>query len=195
MASTQNHEYPKGLRIWHWLNFVAISAILLTVLLRKTFLAYRTNSSLIQEKTAAAGTPVTKAVADEIAKAMRDRMWDWHVYFGFALSALLVWRLVLRLRGSASRSDERFAANERRMQRVGYGVFYAFAAFLSLTGLTMVFSASLQLPKSVVSLVEESHELALWGMLLFVPLHLLGVIAAEYKSRSAGLISRMIRGS
>lgn len=194
MAATKNHEYPTGLRIWHWLNFVAISVILVTVLLRKTFLAYRTNSSLIQEKTAAAGTPVTKAVADEIAKTMRDRMWDWHVYFGFALAALLVWRLVLRFRGAASRSDDRFAEKERRMQRIGYGVFYTFAGFLSLSGLTLAFRASLPLSKDAISLIKDSHELALWGMLIFVPLHLVGVIASEFKSRSAGLVSRMIGG-
>ena len=68
MAHENKPDYPAGLRVWHWLNFVAISVILVTVLLRKTFLAYRSNSALIQEKSAAAGTPVTKAVADEIER-------------------------------------------------------------------------------------------------------------------------------
>jgi cytochrome b561 len=194
MKSTENHEYPTGLRIWHWLNFIAIAAILMTVLLRKTFLSYRANSALIQEKAAAAGTPLTKAVADEIAKTMRDRMWDFHVYFGFALAALLVYRLALRLRGSASRSEARFSPNEMRMQRMGYVVFYAFAGFLSVTGLALAFKASLPLSTEIVSFVKEAHELALWGILLFVPLHLAGVLAAEFKSRSAGLISRIIGG-
>lgn len=194
MAHENKPDYPAGLRVWHWLNFVAISVILVTVLLRKTFLAYRSNSALIQEKSAAAGTPVTKAVADEIAKTMRDRMWDWHVYFGFVLAALLIWRLFLKVRGVSSLSAERFAANERRAQRIGYLIFYSFAAFLSVTGLALAFMASLPFSKDILGAVKEAHELALWGMLVFVPLHLAGVIAAEFKNRSKGLISRMIGG-
>ncbi|MEN0059456.1 MAG: cytochrome b/b6 domain-containing protein, partial [Bdellovibrio sp.] len=64
MAVVQFRKYqPLGLRIWHWLNALAILGLLLTVLLRKTFLSWRTNSALIEAKLQAAGTAITPELA------------------------------------------------------------------------------------------------------------------------------------
>lgn len=187
-------EYPRLLRLWHWLNFITISGILLTVILRKTFLNYRSNAPLIEGKAAAAGVVVPKELAVDIAKALRDRMWELHVILGFVFAGLLLLRLIAFFTGSASQSAGRFSHQERRLLRPAYLVFYAFAGFLAVTGLLLAWQAQLGLAKNLKGLIKEFHELALWGIVAFAILHLAGVLRAEWGERTRGLISRMISG-
>src|SRR5690606_2664226 len=88
---------PLMLRIWHWLNALAMLGILGTVLLRKTFLSWRTNSQVIEAEVRALGGGITAAEAADIAKTIRAPMWEWHYIFGFTLIGLLAFRIAIAL--------------------------------------------------------------------------------------------------
>ena len=82
-------------RLWHWINTVVVLGLLGTVFLRKTFLSWRTNSELLTQKLAEIDLSITEAQAKVLAKAIRAPMWEWHIILGYALTALLLWRIIL----------------------------------------------------------------------------------------------------
>ncbi len=85
---------PLSLRLWHWINSLVILGILGTVLLRKTFLSWRTNSALIEEMLNDAGTIISPELAKSIAVEIRNPMWDWHIYLGFTMGVLFLARIL-----------------------------------------------------------------------------------------------------
>ncbi len=195
-AKENSTEYPRFFRAWHWLNAIVIIGLLITVLLRKTFLSYRDNAAIIQNKLAASSVTVNPELAQGVAKAIRDKMWEWHVIFGIALAILLVGRLALFLAGqNAKAALGRFSQGHLRVMKSLYAFFYAVTSLMVITGLIQVFKKDLGISKEFSKLIKESHEFAMWGVLGFVLLHIVGVILAEFKESSKGIISRMISGN
>lgn len=82
-------------RIWHWVHAVVVLGLLGTVFLRKTFLSWRTNSELLVQKLSEINVEVTADQAKVLAKAIRAPMWEWHIILGYALAALVLWRIIL----------------------------------------------------------------------------------------------------
>lgn len=139
---------------------------------------------------------VTPELAQGVAKAIRDKMWEWHIIFGIALAILLVGRLALFLTANnAKPALGRFSQGHLRVMKSLYAFFYAVASLLVITGLIQVFKKELGIGKEFFLLIKESHEFAMWGVLGFVLLHIVGVILAEFKGPSEGIISRMISGN
>ncbi|MNK15837.1 hypothetical protein D3C87_339880 [compost metagenome] len=200
---------PLGLRIWHWLNALAIFALLGTVLLRKTFLSWRSNAALIQNRIQEAGGSVSTEVAANIAKELRDLMWEWHVYIGFALGALLIYRLGVGLWTerkcpgvSALKSafafkkaapEDKNAALHETFVKTGYALFYLVALFMVVSGVLMYFEETLSLSKGFKGLLKETHELLMWFFIIFITGHVIGVVVAENRN-DKGLVSDMIHG-
>lgn len=208
-----NYSFRKyqvlSLRLWHWTNSVVILGLLATVLIRKTFLSWRTNSTLIEEKMRVAGTPVTPEFAKEIAVAIRDPLWDWHIYLGFSLAMLLLARILIaifdekKLPGmSALKSaigiksvptDERYGALHFTVVKIGYAVFYVVTMLMVLTGLLLNFKMGIGLSKDLVEITKEIHELLMWFFVFFVGGHIVGIVIAENRA-DQGLVSDMIHG-
>lgn len=200
---------PASLRVWHWLNALVITLLLSTVLLRKTFLSWRTNSALLEERLRETGVTITPEFAKELAVAIRNPLWDWHIRLGFMLGALLLGRIVIALfvekrlpvtrameslsRAKAAPSDERRAAFHHALVMVGYATFYLMTLLMVATGVVLVFRSELGLAKSLATQVKEAHELMNWFFLAFVAAHLLGVVIAE-NGDDPGLISDMVNG-
>ncbi len=198
-----------SLRLWHWANSVVILGLLGTVLLRKTFLSWRTNSALIEEKLKAAGQPITSQLAKEIAVAIRDPLWDWHIYLGFALVALFLARVLMAVLVENSGlgfyalktalgikdlpTEERRHALHFTIVKIGYAVFYAVTALMVLTGLLLYFKTELGLSKEFAGFSKEIHELLMWFFVLFICGHLLGIVVAENRA-DQGITSDMIHG-
>ncbi|MDP2311786.1 MAG: cytochrome b/b6 domain-containing protein [Pseudomonadota bacterium] len=200
---------PLVLRAWHWLDALAILGLLGTVLLRKTFLSWRTNAAFIQGELEQSGTPVSPEVAKAIAVGLRDRMWEWHYIFGFTLAGLLVVRALIaiflpneRPGAAVARAVRAVAAATpgRKLDaahfaavKATYVLFYLSVLFMACTGLLMYFEASLGLAPTLVESMKELHELGLWLILVFAAGHVLGVVTAEHRG-AAGLVSDMIQG-
>ncbi|MCD6654702.1 MAG: cytochrome b/b6 domain-containing protein [Sulfurovum sp.] len=182
-------------RLWHWINAFVILGLLSTVFLRKTFLSWRTNSELLVQKLSEINIDITSKQATVLAKAIRAPMWEWHIILGYALAALAVWRILLFFTQSGKENYINFKEQtlHYKMVKIGYLIFYAIIAFMSISGLLMVFHEELGLIEETVKSLKELHELVYNGVLIFVPLHLLGVIAAEQKE-DRGIISDMING-
>ena len=186
--------YSRSFRLWHWLNAVIVLGLLGTVLLRKTFLSYKTNGAVIQEELAKLGNDITLDAAKAIAKTLREPMWDWHYIMGFALAALLLWRILLHVR---ERSMLFFSRVKRAptLHKKGiyalYGGVYAVVSFMVLSGLIIYFSNALGLSDATAHTIKEVHEIGMYFFLLFVPAHIIGIIIAE-NSGQRGLISGMV---
>ncbi len=198
---------PLSLRIWHWLNAFAILGLLGTVFLRKTFLNWRTNSALIEEKLRDAGTTVAPEVAKDIATSMRAPMWNWHIYLGFLLGALVVARVVIGLVGGvptpaaeALRAFKDKSGEGRRkavhfaLAKTAHALFYLAAAFMVVTGAVLYFKTGLGVSKTVVGTIKELHELMVFVFVAFVVAHVAGIVLKENRDEP-GLVSDMIHGA
>ncbi|WP_413294464.1 cytochrome b/b6 domain-containing protein [Bdellovibrio sp. HCB185ZH] len=200
---------PASLRWWHWLNALAILALLGTVLLRKTFLSWRTNAAFIKTKVEEGAGSVTPEVAESIAKALRDVMWQWHYWIGFALGALLVGRILIGLfvvkkcpathavQSAAGLSqvpkETRIGAVHYTLVKSSYALFYLITLYMVLSGILLYFKKDLGLAKDLTSFLKEVHEWLMWFFVVFVVGHIAGVFIAENRG-DKGITSDMING-
>lgn len=184
------------LRSWHWLNFFTISALLLTALLRKGWLSWRSNSQIIIDKSTAAGSQITPELAKEIAVQIRNQMWDWHYVAGFALAALLLLRIFIFIKEGRPQFDSNWSdikAIHFKSVKLSYLLFYAITIFMVGSGLSLYFKENIGLNKDLAEFLKETHELMLWFFSLFVIGHLAGIVMAENKE-DKGIVSDMING-
>lgn len=211
MDSRFKRPRPLALRLWHWANAAALLGSLGTVLLRKTFFSWRTNAALIEAEVREAGGTISTEAAVQLARALREPMWQWHYVLGFALAGLLALRFALALvtrdpelapLRSAWRDvtrwwplppEQRRAATHHLLVRVGYAVFYVALTFMAASGLTLYFKAPLGLSQELAGAVKEAHELAMWFFVVFTIGHVVGVVVAELRGER-GLVSDMIHG-
>lgn len=200
---------PLSLRVWHWLNALAILGLLGTAFLRKTFLSWRTNSALIESKLQEAGTAITPELAKDIAVSIRTPMWDWHYVLGFTLGALLIVRVLVGVfaikkcpAAHAAQSawnlgkvpaGQKVHALHYTLVKTSYALFYLVTLFMVVSGVVMYFKNDLGLAKEAIEPVKEIHELMMWFFVAFVGGHILGVVIAENR-QDKGLVSDMIHG-
>lgn len=201
--------YPLSLRLWHWLNAFVILGLLATVLLRKTFLSWRTNSAFISQKLETIDVNITPEFAREIAVGIRNPMWDWHIYLGYALGGLLIIRILIALFAEKkcplysviknSLSLKQVSSNEKKeafhfiLVKAGYALFYLVTLFMVITGFLLTFKKELNLAKDFSGSIKDIHELTMWFFVAFVSLHLVGVIIYEL-TKGKGIVSDMING-
>ena len=200
---------PLALRVWHWLDALAISGLLGTVLLRKTFLSWRANAAFFQQELAEVGTPITPELAKELAVGLRDPLWEWHYRFGFTLVGLVVLRALVAVAlpserpfAAAARTvrallaaspRQRPAAAHHALVKLGYALFYLCLLFMVISGPLMFFEDRLGLGEDLVHTVEEVHESTMWFFVVFAAVHVVGVVVEELRG-AAGIVSDMING-
>lgn len=203
------HPRPRLLRIWHWINTLAILGALGTVVLRKTFLNWRTNSQLIETRLSELGATIATEDAVGLAKEIRAPMWEWHYIIGFTLAGLLILRLIIawvdpaqapfRTTWRALAGLSKVPATQKPghthllLVKLSYVLFYTMLAFMAASGLSMHFSDALGLSDGLGDWLKEVHELAMWFFVVFVSAHLVGVVVAELRGER-GLVSDMING-
>ena len=183
-------------RIWHWLHALVVLGLMGTVLLRKTFLSWRTNSELIVQKLSEINLEISVEQAKIIAKAIRAPMWEWHIILGYALSLLVIWRIALFFTASGSSNFKGFSTKNlhKKLVTLSYIGIYSILLFMAVSGLSMNFSESIGLGKDLTHDIKEVHEfIFFYGILIFVPLHISAVIIAELTTEP-GLVSKMING-
>lgn len=186
-------KYTAIFRVWHWLNAIVILGLVGTVLLRKGFLSYRTNSEVIMTKLSDIGVEIFKEDAVAIAKAIRAPMWEWHLILGYALAFLVVYRIALFFFDKSQK--ENFASLDLHKKGVHslYYILYATIIFMTLSGFAMYLKEALALADATVKSIKELHELVYNYFLIFIPLHIAGVVVADIREEH-GLISTMING-
>lgn len=182
-------------RIWHWVHAAVVVGLLGTVFLRKTFLSWKTNSEILSSRLTEMDITVTSGQAKLLATSIRDPMWEWHIMLGYALAALLLWRIVLFFTQSGCVNYKNFKAKSlhKKLVMLGYVGIYGTLFFMALSGLTLAFHESLALSKELTDTIKEMHEWIFNLVLLFVILHVVGVVMAEIRDEP-GIISSMIHG-
>ena len=186
-------KYSVNFRIWHWLNTIVILGLLGTVFLRKTFLSWRTNSELLTNKLLEMNIEITDNQAKILAKALRSEMWEWHIILGYALLFLLLYRFYLYFQDTSQREPFWSLSLHKTGVRALYYVVYTSIIFMSISGFIIYFHQTLGIDKDMTHIIKEIHELVFNIILIFVPLHIAGVIIAENRN-DKGIISTMVNG-
>ena len=178
-------EFSPSFRIWHWLQALVIIGLFVTVLLRESVMEKQHVGQIVQKQLVSIGTVISDEKATVIGKAVRSPMWDWHIYFGFAITALLIFRLAMIVKNGFGFD------NNPKMRWVYklYKIVYALLLIMSISGLSLYF----KLAGSMKENVEGLHFYVGWTIFAFAVVHLAGVIHAERTDQS-GIVSRMING-
>lgn len=186
-------KYTLAFRIWHWLNALVVLGLIGTIILRKSFLSWCTNSEIIMQKMSEFGVAITQDQAIIIAKAIRAGMWEWHIILGYALAFLILWRIWLYFSQEPQKESFSTLSLHKKGVRISYCILYASLGFMALSGLIIHFYAELSLSKEIAHDIKEIHEVVFYAVALFVPLHIAGVFIAENRDEP-GLISTMVNG-
>ncbi|MFK5938257.1 MAG: cytochrome b/b6 domain-containing protein [Sulfurimonas sp.] len=186
-------KYTLKFRIWHWLNAVIVLGLLSTVFLRKTFLSWRTNSEILMNKLSEFGILITEEQAKILAKSIRAGMWEWHIILGYLLTLFIIYRIYLYFKDTSTREKFSELSVHKKGVQLLYYLVYVTLFFMSISGLSIHFYEALHLTKVLVHDIKEVHELVFNIILIFVPIHIVGVVIADSTTEN-GLISRMING-
>lgn len=184
-------KYSRMLRIWHWLNAIAIFGLLATFLLRKTFLSWRDNAQIIIDTAAEYNLTISYEVAKSIAKAIREPMWEWHILFGYLLTMLVVFRLFIFVKEGIAYIDT--SSIHKKLITITYTTFYTLTFFMMLSGLVLVQSTQLGASSFIIHTIKELHEVIAWFFVVFVPLHIMGVVVDAMRNKN-NIISKMVVG-
>lgn len=189
-------KYPAILRIWHWLNALAIFGLLFTVLLRETFLDKKAVAAIVQAKLAEAGIAIDHGLAVAVGKAVRAPMWEWHYIFAAVLGIAIALRIVGTLSGRLEHPVKKFVASSDLQERFKNGIHLLLClsiVLLALTGAFYYFHDALGFKKDSIHWVKEVHESLLWPLIVLTALHIVGVVRHELVAKEP-IVSRMIHG-
>ena len=189
------NQFTRTYRIWHWLMAFSVIGLLGTVLLRKTFLSWHTNSNIIISKLSEHSIEISADISKEIAKAIRAGMWEWHYIFGLILGISILIRIYMMLSKQAQHPIVKLlqAPSEKKIQYTVYLFLCFFVVMISLSGGFLYFYKDLGFTKDAIHWVKEAHELMMWGIIIFASLHLAGVLKHELDTKES-IVSKMIHG-
>jgi Ni/Fe-hydrogenase 1 B-type cytochrome subunit len=205
----QIKKYSFSLRLWHWLNAIVITGSLLTVLINSTLLDRKQNAPFVKETLQKAGAIITDDQANAVSHDMGDQVWAIHIYFGYALAALLLFRLIMEFFQLADQKlirkikiayhdyivvkKQRELARHEMVVKTVYAVFYLLLIVMAVTGLFLAFEDFFEPYKAIRHSVKEVHGFTMYLIIGFIVIHILGVLLAERKD-SKGIVSDMING-
>jgi Ni,Fe-hydrogenase I cytochrome b subunit len=194
-------HHSLGLRIWHGLDAAIVIGLITTFFLRDSLVSH---SRYLVAQLNAKGVMVNDATARPIIREMVDQLWKWHIYFGYALTALLIFRIVLFFTDKRNPAIEcwnsvcelRGRFDFRNVHsagvKAGYLAFYVLQLFMVLSGLALTFSDSIGITRETRHQINEAHEAVMWFFLAFIIAHIIGVVIAENRD-DPGIISAMIK--
>ncbi len=188
-------QFTPTYRIWHWLMAFSVIGLLFTVLLRKTFLSWRTNSDIIQTQLASLGTEVTAESAKIVAKAIRAPMWEWHYIFAVGLGVSIAIRVYMMISRQAELPIITFLKSSGiEKLKTGVHMLLCFCvAVMAISGALIYFHELLNISKESAHSVKEFHEFMMQPLILFVLIHFAGVLRHELTTKE-GIVSKMIHG-
>ncbi|MFL5813946.1 MAG: cytochrome b/b6 domain-containing protein [Bdellovibrionia bacterium] len=194
-------QHSLGLRIWHWLDAAIVVGLITTFFLRNSLVSH---SRYLVAQLNAKGIAVSDSTAKPIIREMVDQLWTWHIYLGYGLTALLLFRAVLFITDKRNAAVECWHAVCELRERfdfrnvhsagvkTGYLAFYILQLFMVLSGLSLTFSESIGITRETRHQINEAHETVMWFFLAFVIAHIIGVVIAENRD-DPGIISAMIK--
>lgn len=200
-------KYSGNLRLWHWLNSLVIVGSLLTILINSTLFDKRTNTAFIGNELKNAGASITAQQARAVSHGLEEKIWDLHVYLGYFLVALFVYRLVFEIfqpknqkfKHKLQKAFQHYKISKNQSNgkelfvKIIYLVFYVVLLLMVLTGLTVKFHDAIGIGNSLSHSIKEVHGFMMYVVLAFIVLHIAGVIYSENRNKK-GIVSDMING-
>ena len=187
------------MRVYHWLNSLVVTLLLITVVLRKTvFDKYQVNLK-IQEFLSGHDIVIDKDTTMKLAKLIRFEMWEWHYVFGFTLAFLIIIRIVLFFTKSGkSIIKEAFSFMTKNKKdnywiKLLYLAVYLSIFIISVTGVLMYFYKDLGWSHDAKETLESIHVAVMNIIIYFIPMHIIGIVLAENEDQP-GVTSDMING-
>lgn len=203
-------EHSVMLRIWHWLTFILISAIIITVLLNSTLFNQRKNIPMVQDQLKEKGLTVSEDQAFAVTREYEDKLWGVHKLLGYGLALLLVSRLFIeivqpgeekipfRIKKALglfkTKEGDRKEYRHYFIVKYSYLMFYILLFCMAVTGLGLAFGRELGFSRQLHGTIKEIHSFGQYFMYGFVIIHLGGVIIAD-NTTNKGLISGMVNGN
>jgi Ni,Fe-hydrogenase I cytochrome b subunit len=204
----QSHSLT--IRIWHWITFILIALVIITVILNSTLLNPRKNAGAVQKQLQEQGVVITERQSFFVAHQFDDKLWDLHKLLGFGIAIMLALRILgefllpkeerirTRMRsalnlfksGSADKADYRHYL----IIKYTYLLFYILLFYMVVTGLALAFEHQLRLPGNINHTIKDIHGAGQWVMYAFVLFHIGGVILSDL-GKAKGIVSGMINGN
>ncbi|MCK9640306.1 MAG: cytochrome b/b6 domain-containing protein [Prolixibacteraceae bacterium] len=198
-----------AVRIWHWLTFLVVTALIVTVLMASTVLEPKENIPVVQNILKDKGVVVSNDQTFAVTHMYDDKMWGLHEILGYALAFLFLSRIAV---GLTQPKEERisFRLKKARMElkqtvsdrkewkhylivKASYSLFYLLLFAMVTTGLTIAFGKDLGLTGPTRHTIKEVHGFIQYLIYAFLFFHLAGVIRAELRI-AKGIVSGMING-
>lgn len=192
-------EYSAGLRIYHWLNALTVLFILFTVFTRTNWLEKYKVRDMILNFADKNSINISPDLAYQMAKIIRNEIWNYHYYLGIFLAILLVYRFLLLLfPGGRKTFKTGFSIFKTQQEKKAgikflYIIIYITLTIAVTTGLLMYFKKELGVSEQFSEALEAIHMGIVRIIIYFVPIHLIGVILGEL-GNDKGIISKMING-
>ena len=197
----KNKTYPAALRLWHWLTALVITGLVATAFLPGTFLSVGMTGRQVREVLANQQIQISEEQSFAIGRALADNAWQVHQYLGYGLVALFIFRLVLEATGKSGRrlfSPLRRSVPEAipppgPVVRRIYRLFYLVLTIAVVTGICLSLVPWYPELKEYRS-IRILHEMTMYFVLVFTWVHVIGVILAERRENTKGIVSAMING-
>ena len=177
-------------RLLHWSIALTILFILLTLFLRDTWMDKNHMANIISTSLSSYDISLSKEMAIKVAKSIRRSMFEWHIYAGYVLVALVIFRLIhiknagVNYKGPFNKES----TIKEKLQAYVYISFYIGLILVSITGLLIKFG-----PDSVNDFAKDIHGIALWYFIPFLIIHFAGIFIGE-SGEEKGVVSKMIGG-
>lgn len=184
-------KYSKLYRIIHWAIAGSFLLLLITIMLRLTWLNKFNVAAIIQDYLITTDQILSQEQLIVLAKKIRQPMWDWHIYIGYVLVVLFSIRFLLPALGIMKFQNpfDKNLSIKEKFQKWAYIIFYVCVIISLVTGL-LIELGPIELKKSM----EEIHILGIYYLIAFIFIHLAGVLFAEFTNQK-GIISRIISGT
>jgi len=201
-------KHSASIRIWHWLTFIIISFLIITVLFNSTMFDTKGNTAMVKDVLNGKNIVVSDDQARAVAHEYGDKLWDLHKYLGFALTFLFLSRIVIEITLSQEEKMSSkikngllmFRQNTRKREakhylivKYSYILFYLLIIYMATTGVLLAFESELGIPRQTNHFIKEVHGFGQYLMYAFICIHFYGVIKADLKD-SKGIISGMVNG-
>lgn len=202
-------KHTASLRIWHWLTFLVMTAILLTVLFASTVLNPRQNIPVVQNVLKEKGVVVTNEQSWAVTHLYDDKMWELHKLLGYALVFLFLARfgvefvqakedkmkakLATALAAFKGPGNDKKEARHYLFVRISYSLFYLVLLIMAVTGLLIAFGADWGISGPTRHTIKEVHGFFQYLVYAFILVHLVGVVYTD-RGKASGVISNMING-
>lgn len=186
----KNKDYSAVYRIIHWSIAICMLLLLITIFLRLTWMNKNNVAEIIQNYLNTTDQSLTQDQLIVLAKKIRQPMWDWHIYLGYALTGLFGLRFILPFFGEMKFQSpfNKELIFKEKLQNWIYLIFYVFVVISLATGLLIKFG-----PIEIKNSMEDIHKLSIYYLIAFVIFHIGGVLWAEFTMHK-GIISKMVSG-